>query len=270
MIGIYKFTNKLTGESYIGQSTNLRKRYIQHKNRHDKFGKKTHAKEDTYFHSMLRHYGFHNFEYEVLEECTKEQLNAREMYYIEFYNSLYPNGYNRTHGGNSPHTLLIKDFDTVNEIKELLKTSLLTNIEIGKMYGVSDQSICDINSGRTWFDDNTEYPIRGRRRLGTNIENAKSRPNRKSETHSKVYCKNCGKEITKYADTHYCQDCYKVTTRKVTNRPDKDTLYALLTRNSFKKVGSMYGISDNAVRKWCDSYGIPRDSKYYRSLSSQS
>ncbi|WP_143000418.1 GIY-YIG nuclease family protein [Ruminococcus sp. YE282] len=31
MIGIYKFTNKITGESYIGQSTNIKRRYNQHK-----------------------------------------------------------------------------------------------------------------------------------------------------------------------------------------------------------------------------------------------
>ena len=31
MIGIYKFTNKITNESYIGQSTNLESRYETHK-----------------------------------------------------------------------------------------------------------------------------------------------------------------------------------------------------------------------------------------------
>ena len=31
MIGIYKFTNKLTGEAYIGQSVDIKRRYNQHK-----------------------------------------------------------------------------------------------------------------------------------------------------------------------------------------------------------------------------------------------
>lgn len=264
MIGIYKFTNRITGEVYIGQSIDIHKRYIQHKNRHDKFGKKQYAKEDTYFHSMLRHYGFNNFDFEILEECTREQLNEREMFYIRFYNSLYPSGYNKTPGGNSPHTVLIKDFDTVKEIKELLKTSLLTNIEIGKMYGVSDQAICEINSGRAWYDDNTEYPIRGRKRTEPKPIVVKTK------SAKKIYCKCCGKEITKYSDSHYCFSCYKAKTRKVENRPDMDTLYSLLIENSFKKVGSMYGVSDNAVRKWCDSYHIPRYSRYYRLLVDKS
>lgn len=255
MIGIYKFTNKLTGESYIGQSTNIHRRYIQHKNRYDTFGGKAEARENTYFHEMLRHYGFHNFEFEVLEECTREQSNEKEVYYIGVYNTLYPYGYNLTRGGNSPHTVLIKDVNTVDTIKELLKTSLLTNGEIGKMFGVSDQTICDINSGRTWFDTNTKYPIRNRKRL---------------KTLEKAYCKSCGKEITKYADTHYCQHCYKVSIRKVTDRPSRDALYSLLIENSFKKVGNMYGVSDNTVRKWCDSYNIPRNSRYYRLLVTKS
>lgn len=255
MIGIYKFTNKITGDSYIGQSVDIRKRYIQHKNRYDTFGGKTEARENTYFHEMLRHYGFHNFEFEVLEECNRDQLNEKEVYYIRAYNTLYPHGYNLTRGGNSPHTMSIKDVNTVDSIKELLKTSLLTNGEIGKMFDVSDQTICDINSGRTWFDSDTKYPIRDRKRV---------------MAPEKIHCKSCGKEITKYADTHYCQDCYKKTIRKVVNRPSRDVLYSLLIDNSFKKVGSMYGVSDRAVRKWCDSYNIPRHSRYYRLLVNKS
>lgn len=39
MIGIYKFTNKLTGEAYIGQRVDIKRRYNQHKNRYGKFYK---------------------------------------------------------------------------------------------------------------------------------------------------------------------------------------------------------------------------------------
>ena len=160
MIGIYKFTNKLTGESYIGQSRDIHKRYIQHKNRHEICLHEDLPKEDTYFHSMLRHYGFHNFDFEVLEECEISELNEKEIYYIQKYNALYPNGYNKDKGGNIPHPIALKSYNDVDEIIELLKTTKLSNIEIGEKYGVSDQAISDINNGRAWVRDDIDYPIR--------------------------------------------------------------------------------------------------------------
>ena len=54
MIGIYKFTNKITGESYISQSSNIQNRYNQHKNRYDKFASKDKPLEDIYFHFMRK------------------------------------------------------------------------------------------------------------------------------------------------------------------------------------------------------------------------
>ena len=74
MIGIYKFTNKITGESYIGQSINIVSRYNSHKYL---------CGSDTYFHKNIRYYGFNNFSFEVLEECSKEELNDKEIYYIK-------------------------------------------------------------------------------------------------------------------------------------------------------------------------------------------
>ena len=47
-------------------------------------------------------------------------------------------------------------------------------------------------------------------------------------------------------------------------RPDKDTLIKELTESSFLGVGQKYGVSDNAVRKWCKIYGISRYAKDYQ------
>ena len=249
MIGIYKFTNKLTGESYIGQSKNIQKRYNEHKNRYDLFGDKDKSTENTYFHQMLRHYGFHNFDFEILEECDIEKLNEREIHYIAFHNSLYPNGYNKTRGGNTPHTNAIDNIDTVFEIQELLKTTTLSNVELGQIFGISDQTISDINAGRTWYNSEFSYPIREGKAI------------KKKNT----YCSCCGKEITNGSKTNLCDVCYKLTTRKVKHRPSKEDLYDLLVKHSFAYVGKLYGVTDNAVRKWCESYGIPKNSRFYRS-----
>ena len=40
-----------------------------------------------------------NFNFSIIEECSEEQLNKREKYWIKYYNSYGKNGYNLTSGG---------------------------------------------------------------------------------------------------------------------------------------------------------------------------
>lgn len=86
--GIYKFTSKTTGLSYIGQSIDIERRYKEHKR----------ANGDYSFHNAIKKYGWEDFIFEVLEYCEKDKLNEREKYWISYYNSYY-NGYNETEGG---------------------------------------------------------------------------------------------------------------------------------------------------------------------------
>lgn len=49
----------------------------------------------------------------------------------------------------------------------------------------------------------------------------------------------------------YCSaECSNKSRRKVSNRPSKEELAKLLETNSYLAVGRMYGVSDNAIRKW--------------------
>ena len=86
--GIYKVTNKINGKVYIGQSVDIGKRWRQHMT----------AKDDIYFHKAIQKYGVENFEWEVIEQCKKKDLDEREIYWIEYYDS-FNKGYNRTKGG---------------------------------------------------------------------------------------------------------------------------------------------------------------------------
>src|SRR5574344_1116713 len=52
------------------------------------------------------------------------------------------------------------DLGQVLEIIDLLKTTTLGNQEIAKEYNVSENTICGINTGYYWFQDNIDYPIR--------------------------------------------------------------------------------------------------------------
>ena len=90
MVGIYKFINKINGKLYIGQSKNLNCRKKQHfKNAFNP----NNRDYDCLFHRAIRKYGIDNFDFQILEECSIEELNDREIYWIEKYDSYYK-GYN--------------------------------------------------------------------------------------------------------------------------------------------------------------------------------
>ena len=77
MVGIYKYTNIINGKSYIGQSTDIRKRHKNHRN----FAKNNIL--TAYIDAEIAKYGIENFQFEILEECDKELLDEREQYYIK-------------------------------------------------------------------------------------------------------------------------------------------------------------------------------------------
>ena len=87
--GIYKVTNKINGKVYIGQSVDIGRRWREHMT----------TKDDIYFHKAIQKYGVENFEWEVIERCKKKDLDAREIYWIEYYDS-FNKGYNCTKGGD--------------------------------------------------------------------------------------------------------------------------------------------------------------------------
>ena len=90
-IGIYCFTNKINNLKYIGQSKHISKRKLEHF-RDD-------IKLKTEFGKALVEFGSDNFYFEILENCSIEELNEKEKYWINYYNT-YKNGYNMTFGGS--------------------------------------------------------------------------------------------------------------------------------------------------------------------------
>lgn len=75
----------------------------------------------------------------------------------------------------------------------------------------------------------------------------------KPKTRNKNYCIDCGVEINESAKR--CVACNSIYSRKV-KRPTKEELEELLVNNNFCQLGRMFGVSDNAIRKWCKAYGI--------------
>lgn len=91
MAYIYKITNKINNKIYIGETTTtLAKRWRDHIRESFNEG---HGYNYP-IHMAIRKYGLEYFNFEEIEQCEDEVRFAREHYYIMFYNSLTPNGYN--------------------------------------------------------------------------------------------------------------------------------------------------------------------------------
>ena len=91
MIGIYKIINKINGKCYIGQSTQIEKRWSKHKNTSHNQTSKAY---DYPLYRAFRKYGIENFSFEILEECSNLELNEKEKYWINYYNPEYNYQYN--------------------------------------------------------------------------------------------------------------------------------------------------------------------------------
>lgn len=93
MIGIYKITNKLNNHSYIGLSTKVEERWKYHQSPYNQ-------QRESYksLYKAFEKYGIENFTFEILEECSIQELGEKEKYYIAKYDT-YKNGYNMTTGG---------------------------------------------------------------------------------------------------------------------------------------------------------------------------
>ena len=69
-------------------------------------------------------------------------------------------------------------------------------------------------------------------------------------------CKNCGKKITRYSKLGLCPICYRETERRC-EHPSRDELKHLIRALPFTQIGKQFGVTDNAVRKWCKGYNLP-------------
>lgn len=81
--GIYKITNIQNDMCYVGQAANLSDRWKQHIKRG--IGAETPTKNKLY--PAMLEIGVENFTFEVVEECTRAQLNEREDYWQDYFHA---------------------------------------------------------------------------------------------------------------------------------------------------------------------------------------
>lgn len=76
--GVYKITNVVTGDFYIGSSAYLHKRFVNHQYHLDK-----NCHVNIHLQRSWNKYGNQSFEFSVCEHCEKELLIEREQFYID-------------------------------------------------------------------------------------------------------------------------------------------------------------------------------------------
>ena len=124
---IYKATNLKNQKVYIGQTIySLDKRIKNH------ITEARNEKKPTPFHAAILKYGIDSFKVEIIETVEAEELNEREIYWIDYYDSYY-NGYNATLGGQQGKKYTLNDCLpywnqglTIQEISKLTKINAST------------------------------------------------------------------------------------------------------------------------------------------------
>lgn len=234
--GIYKITNLINNKVYIGQSINIESRWTHHKNYETN-------KSHYPLYCAFKKYGIENFKFEIIELCSIDKLNTQEQYWINFYDS-YKNGYNLTIGGQGTNNLCIKlSSEEVEMIYDLLIYSDISQKEIAKQFNVGEDTISEINHGKTRRQLNYSYPLR--------------------KNHKTYFCIDCGKPISK--GSLRCIDCNNIFSQQK-ERPTREKLKEEIRNYSFVELGLKYGVADNTIRKWCKKHNLPtkrKDIKQY-------
>lgn len=156
---IYIIKNKFNNKVYIGQTVNPAQRWAQYKSAAQK------KPEAQLITKAMNKYGFDNFWMEILENDV-ENYDEREKYWIQYYNSLAPNGYNLAEGGkgagNGVHSpsAVIKEERVLLALVDEIITSDKTFHQLAQEYNVSPFIVSEINLGHTYYNPDLTYPLR--------------------------------------------------------------------------------------------------------------
>jgi group I intron endonuclease len=130
-----------SGKKYIGQVVKIRPNgrrwgYLERWKNHvrEAFSDNLIKSGCSALNRAIKKYGASNFKLIVLEECKIEDLDERETYYIEFYQTFGEKGYNLTSGGQGTKRMAESSKDKLasvarkpisNETREKMRQSHL-------------------------------------------------------------------------------------------------------------------------------------------------
>lgn len=125
-------TNKINNKKYIGKTLKtIEERWKEHKRAY-----KRKSYENRPLYRAMNKYGIENFCIEEIANCSNEEINEKEQYFIKFYNT-YHFGYNATLGGDGKqyldHSLIIKTFNQNGLLKQTAQE-----------LGIHEDTVCEV------------------------------------------------------------------------------------------------------------------------------
>lgn len=138
---VYMWTCEKTGMSYIGQTiTTLNQRWNGHL-------QAANGKSDWEFPKAIREHGKESFVGIILCECeSSEELNEKEKYYINKFDTVFPRGYNMTNGGEGPCQLTRQ---LISKRTKEAMTQLDPSYKVKQRVAMKDQTVRQKISERT-------------------------------------------------------------------------------------------------------------------------
>lgn len=147
---IYKIVNKITGEKYVGQTTNFSRRKENHLS-----ALRNNKHVNPKLQSSWNKYGEENFYFEREQfELTKEELNQKEINEIKKENSYY-NGFNLTEGGDGGNTrgkINFEDYCLIYFINNKYQGLMHRT---GQIFNIDSSTVSAITHGKAydWFKE---------------------------------------------------------------------------------------------------------------------
>ena len=227
---IYKIENLLNHKIYIGQTTKERAtdRFSQHRYlaRHPE-----QEASISYLHRAMNKYGVNNFSFEVIEEIENSLLNEREQYWIEKRNSLAPNGYNMTKGGEGNI-----GFSRTQTEEEREKRS----ISVKKFYENNPKAIEKLRERtlQLWQDENYRKLV-----TESNKKFYAEHPDMFKGENNPMYGKHHSEEALKKIRS------YAATRKNKIAQLDKDTLEIIKVYDGIKDAEKALGVSHGWISK---------------------
>lgn len=242
---------------YVGQTIDLKTRHKAHIE-YDPYNPNTF--EYNYPLSRgVRKYGKDEYELIILEDSISlEELNDKEIYYIELYRT-YHDGYNQDTGGNINDNFYIYTDEKIEDTVNLIMSSDLSFPQISKITGLSMTHLYNLNHGLRRRKDGIFYPLRdenyltrGQKLTLTEVEQIKD------------ILKNTRIPISKIAEMYNCTSIAGINVGRIfkdendkyplrrKRRIDNLQLQGIIkelteTDASFKVLGKKYNISESTI-----------------------
>lgn len=140
-----------------------------------------------------------------------------------------------------------------NVLKEIINDIKFSNLsfkEISEKYKLDLSMIYYLNRGDYHHQENEKYPLRQVKDF--------------SKQH--YFCVDCGIELKTKATR--CPDCAHKMQRRV-ERPSRQILKDMIRSMPFTTIATNFGVTDNAIRKWCKSMNLPHRATDIKNISDE-